>query len=95
MLTRSASPCPWVKANCVPRPLATTSALQSNDWNKFAVGYGYNLSKRTQLYTTYARVSNKAGQIKTVANNGLGFTGVTILGGKTATGFEAGIRHSF
>ncbi|NRF66595.1 porin [Aquincola sp. S2] len=72
-----------------------TTALRDADWNKFAIGYGYNLSKRTQLYSTYARVSNKGGQVKTVTDNGLGFTGVTILGGKTATGLEAGIRHIF
>ena len=67
----------------------------SNDWNKFAIGYGYNLSKRTQLYSTYARVSNKGTQNKTVTNNGLGFTGATILGGKNASGVEFGLRHIF
>jgi hypothetical protein len=30
-----------------------------NDFNKIAVGYHHNLSKRTTVYTTYARVSNK------------------------------------
>jgi predicted porin len=66
-----------------------------NDWDKYAIGYGYNLSKRTQLYSTYAVVRNKNAQTKLVTNNGLGFTGVTTLGGKNATGLEAGIRHSF
>lgn len=66
-----------------------------NDWDKYAIGYGYNLSKRTQLYGTYAMVRNKNGQTKLVTNNGLAFTGVTPLGGKNATGLEAGIRHSF
>ncbi|MCK6420581.1 MAG: porin [Aquabacterium sp.] len=67
----------------------------SNDWNKLALGYGYNLSKRTQMYTTFARVSNKGAQTKIVANNGLGFSGVTIAGGKAHSGFEFGVRHSF
>jgi predicted porin len=67
----------------------------SNDWNKLAIGYGYNLSKRTQLYATFARVDNDGAQTKTVGNNGLGFTGVTVLGGKVSTGLETGIRHSF
>jgi predicted porin len=71
------------------------TAARDNDWNKIAVGYGYNLSKRTQMYTTFARVSNKGAQTKVVANNGLAFTGATILGGKASTGFEAGIRHIF
>lgn len=72
-----------------------SAAFNAADWNKFALGYGYNLSKRTQLYTTYARVSNKGSQTKLVTNNGLAFTGATILGGKNASGFEFGIRHLF
>jgi predicted porin len=30
------------------------------DWNKISVGYGYNLSKRTQVYGTYAFLKNRA-----------------------------------
>ena len=69
-----------------------------NDWDKYAIGYGYNLSKRTQLYGTYAVVRNKNGQVKTIGQNGLASPVVapaTVLGGKNATGLEAGIRHSF
>jgi len=69
-----------------------------NDWDKYAIGYGYNLSKRTQLYGTYAVVRNKNGQTKTISQNGLAApltAGATVLGGKNATGLEAGIRHSF
>ena len=69
------------------------AAVRNNDWNKFAVGYGYNLSKRTQMYATYARVSNKGAQNKTVSNNGLG--GVTAAPGGNSTGYELGLRHSF
>ena len=65
----------------------------SNDWNKFAIGYGYNLSKRTQLYTTYARVSNKGAQVVAVSNNGLS-AGAAAAGGNS-TGYEFGVRHSF
>lgn len=62
------------------------------DWSKVAVGYGYNLSKRTQLYGTVAKVSNKAGSAVTVSNNGLaGSSGLD----KTSSGYEFGIRHSF
>lgn len=70
-------------------------ANSNNDWNKLAVGYLYNLSKRTALYGQYARVDNDGAQTRTVTNNGLGFAGVTILGGKVATGVEVGIRHAF
>jgi predicted porin len=66
-----------------------------DDWRKLAIGYGYNLSKRTQLYSTYARVSNKGAQNVIVSNNGLGFGSATILGGKNASGVELGIRHLF
>jgi predicted porin len=68
----------------------------SNDWNKLAVGYLYNLSKRTATYATYARISNKGVANKVVANNGLGFgaslAGVTL---NNASGFEFGVRHAF
>lgn len=75
-----------------------TTAANRNDWDKYAIGYGYNLSKRTQLYSTFAMVRNKGAQTKTVTNNGLAFTlptGTTLAGGKNNSGLEAGIRHSF
>ena len=68
-------------------------ANSSNDWNKFAVGYGYNLSKRTQILGTYARVSNKGTQTRSVSNNGLS-AGAASPGG-SSTGYEFGIRHVF
>ncbi|HSW07109.1 porin [Aquabacterium sp.] len=71
------------------------AAVRDNDWNKIAVGYGYNLSKRTQLYSTYARISNKGAQNRVVANNGLGFGAAVIAGGTNNSGVELGIRHSF
>ena len=68
-------------------------ARSANDWNKFAVGYGYNLSKRTQLYSTYARVSNKGAQNKAVSNNGL--SAGTAAPGGGSNGYEFGVRHAF
>jgi predicted porin len=64
----------------------------SNDWNKLAVGYLYNLSKRTATYATYARVSNKGTSARVVSNNGLGIAGAA---GGNASGFEFGVRHAF
>ncbi|MDM0004580.1 porin [Variovorax sp. J22G73] len=61
--------------------------------NKLALGYVHNLSKRTALYTTVARVSNKNGAALTV-----GGPAFTITGGftpKTSTGYDFGIRHAF
>lgn len=65
----------------------------NNDWKKLAIGYGYNLSKRTQMYATYARVANDGAQTKNVANNGLAAPSPNP--GGNATGYEMGIRHSF
>jgi predicted porin len=64
----------------------------SNDWNKLAVGYLYNLSKRTAMYATYARVTNKGTSARVVSNNGLAIAGAA---GKNASGFEFGVRHAF
>ena len=69
-------------------------ANSANDWNKFGIGYVYNLSKRTAIYTQYARVSNKGAQVVVVANNGLS-PGVAAKPGGSATGYEFGLRHSF
>jgi len=64
-----------------------------NDASKFSVGYVYDMSKRTSLYGTFARVSNKGTQTLSVANNGL--TNAAANAGGRSTGFEAGIKHSF
>lgn len=65
--------------------------------NKLALGYVHNLSKRTALYGTVARVSNKNGAGLTI---GAGPAFVTAYNGfalapKTSTGYEFGLRHSF
>ncbi len=56
--------------------------------NQFALGYVYSLSKRTDLYATYASVKNKGGAA--VALNG----SVTEANGKS-TGYDFGVKHSF
>lgn len=65
----------------------------NNDWTKLAVGYIYNLSKRTAMYATYARVANDGAQVRAVGNNGLS-AGNASPGGNS-TGYEFGLRHSF
>ncbi len=65
--------------------------------NKLALGYVHNLSKRTALYGTLARVTNKNGANLTVgagpayiaAANGTG------LRPRSSTGYEFGVRHTF
>jgi predicted porin len=56
---------------------------------QIAVGAVYDLSKRTALYATYARLNNKDGFANTVGS------AATSAGGKDARGFDLGIRHSF
>ena len=61
--------------------------------NKLAIGYVHNLSKRTALYATVARVSNKNGAGLTVGGPSFVTTGGFTP--KTSTGYDFGIRHAF
>ena len=56
--------------------------------NLTAIGYVYGLSKRTDLYATYARVANKGGA--TAALNG-----ATTGADQSSTGYDFGVKHSF
>jgi predicted porin len=59
----------------------------NQDASQWAVGYRYALSKRTDLYTSYAHISNK---------NGAGYTvGSAIEAGSGDSAFNVGVRHSF
>lgn len=57
--------------------------------DKYAIGYVYPMSKRTSLYTTYARVSNKNGA-NLITN---GTTGAQP--GRSVSGVDFGITHTF
>jgi len=61
----------------------------ANDATHMAIGYVWDLSKRTALYANYGVIDNKG--TGTAFDVGLG---VTRPGG-TSRGVEAGIRHSF
>lgn len=69
------------------------TANSNADWRKFAIGYGYNFSKRTQVYGTYARLSNKSGAARAIGVQGLAAAPNTL--GGSSTGYEVGIRHNF
>jgi predicted porin len=60
--------------------------------NKLALGYVHNLSKRTALYTTVARVNNKNGAALTVGGPAFAIGAFTP---KNSTGYDFGIRHAF
>jgi predicted porin len=65
--------------------------LDDADSNVYALSYSYALSKRTQLYATYARVSNDDG-----SSLGIGGPGSNIAAaGENSTGFAVGVQHNF
>ena len=55
---------------------------------KLALGYVHNLSKRTAVYTTVARVRNNGG-------SAVALGGATTSANSSSTGFDIGVRHSF
>lgn len=57
------------------------------DADQIAVGYIHNLSKRTHLYTSFARISNDNGARFTVGNASDGGTGTRA--------FNVGVQHRF
>jgi predicted porin len=70
----------------------TTAAgvnVDANDADQVALGYIYNLSKRTAIYSTAAYVKNKGNATFAVAS------APTIGAGQKSTGLELGMRHSF
>lgn len=65
-----------------------TDAVGQPETKKLALGYVHNLSKRTAVYTTWARVKNSGGAAQ--ALNG------SVTGANTnSSGLDLGIRHSF
>jgi predicted porin len=66
----------------------STDAVGNPATKKLALGYVHNLSKRTALYATYARLLNDGSA--TPALNG-SITGA----GASSTGYDLGIRHRF
>lgn len=68
---------------------AAGANIDANDSSQLAVGYVYDLSKRTALYGTAARVNNKGAATYAVASS------PALPAGKDSTGVEFGLRHSF
>ena len=65
------------------------------DSKKLALGYGYNLSKRTQLYATVARMDNDGAARRGLAVSSSSLVSPAIANGVNVTGYEFGVRHSF
>ncbi len=63
----------------------------ADDSKLMAIGYVYSLSKRTALYSTLARTTNKG-----AARASVSFTPPAgMLGGQTSSGYELGMSHKF
>ena len=70
----------------------TTAGLGAK---QYAIGYTYSLSKRTNLYTSYAHISNDTRAAFTV-QDATGNNDAPVVGtGFTSSGFALGIRHQF
>lgn len=63
----------------------------ADDSTRLGIGYVYNLSRRTALYTTYGQVTNKGAARSSV----LYAPPAGMLGGQKSSGLEFGARHSF
>lgn len=69
-------------------------AVIDADVQQYAIGYTYDLSKRTALYTSYSHLDNGT-------NANAGTSGVhaaaagTVLADRTVKVFDIGVRHSF
>jgi predicted porin len=76
-----------------------TNNAKATGASQFAIGYVYNFSKRTALYTAYSALTNKNGGAYTfLGGNGggnPGFTGLSNVAGQNGTGYDIGLRHSF
>jgi predicted porin len=62
------------------------------DTDHFAIGYTYDLSKRTNLYTSYGIVKNDAGSAVNVLTSP---AAPAVAAGNDANVFNVGIRHRF
>ena len=71
--------------------LRREDAGANRDAEQIALGYLYNLSKRTTLYTSVARINNEAA----ASVNASGFAGGSGVAGRDRSTFAVGVRHRF
>ncbi len=76
------------------------SAAGNDGGKQFAVGYVYNLSKRTSLYTSYGQINNDSAAAWTVGDASNGGAGSTAgvpnqKVGDTSRAFTVGVQHKF
>lgn len=64
--------------------------IAANDARQWGLGYVHNLSKRTALYGTVARIDNRGAATYVIPGGASG-----LAGGGSSTGAEVGVRHLF
>jgi len=74
--------------NGVKQDLSATTDTKAT---QIAVGYVYDLSKRTSIYVHGAKISNDPGAKFVTSGSGGAFAST----GQDSTGYELGLRHSF
>ncbi len=78
----------WLASNMAGRVGSTD--VGANDARQVGLGYVHQLSKRTAVYVQAARVDNDGTATYVVPGGPTG-----IAGGRSSTGAESGVRHSF
>jgi len=68
---------------------ASGAGTDGNDARQIALGYVYNLSKRTALYGTYSAIKNDGAAAFAVS------TPPAAAAGRSSRGYEVGVRHFF
>ena len=77
-----------IKASYARYRLAPADAALKPTSSKLAIGYVHNLSKRTALYATVARIGNKNGAAQALS-------GAITAPNRASSGTEFGMRHMF
>ncbi|MDQ0023053.1 putative porin [Variovorax paradoxus] len=77
-----------IKGSYARYRLEPTGAALKPTTSKLAIGYVHNLSKRTALYATVARISNHNGAAQALA-------GAITMPNRSSSGTEFGMRHIF
>lgn len=67
-----------------------STQIGGNDARQIGLGYLYNLSKRTALYTHLAQITNEGASKMVISDGKSG-----LPAGGTSRGFEVGVRHRF
>ncbi len=81
-----------VRASYVRHELKTDSDY---DCNKYGIGYLYNLSKRTSVFTDYAHISNSSKGVCTITYSAAVGSADYGSSGYGTRGFDLGISHNF